>query len=379
MTPRLLAAAGVAALALSTPVRAAKSEPPGYTPDRAAIAASLPLYVIATNTRVRPQVAYGYLGTPGVAYTGNYPGMSMGQTMGANMAGGLIAGALINGAMYVEAKSAARDYFAPVEAAGCALPVDAPVQAEIAAAANRSPWGSAVRAQLHGFDDGDVADVVPDVAARHVATVSTSLTPDLGGLVTTVQLAGHPSDPARANSARDPAWVDTLIVVSDRAAIPAKTPADTERMLREEAARYAASGAEALIAKVNGEGARASRADRRAAVDAVRLNRRNVREAKEPQWSPRTEALARATLWSQNDCARLRQAIAANAAEVGRLMDALYAQTLPTRLGADETATLPEPDGVRNAVALPGGAYVSRVGGEGVTLGFRHMLLKADD
>ena len=73
------------------------------------------------------------------------------------------------------------------------------------------------------------------------------------------------------------------------------------------------------------------------------------------------------------------QAIVANAAEVGRLMDALYAQTLPARLGADETATLPEPDGVRNAVALPGGAYVSRVGGEGVTLGFRHMLLKADD
>lgn len=383
MRKTALILAGAMALAVHPGARAA-DDTPGYTGTLTDAAAGLPLHIVSTNTGLRPQIAYGYAAVPGVMYTGPYPGMSVGQSIGVNAVGGAIGGALANAMMYAEAKSKARDYFTAIEDAGCALPVAEPMRQAVSTALQATPWSAALQPTLHGIDGGAIKDVLPEDQPRHAFVLSTSLTPDMDVLLTSLTINAHAPDGENDRRwKRNPRWADRLIVASAGIPVQPKTPADTERMLAEEHARYAASGAAELIAKVNAERHGASRDDRQAAASAVRSHRRRLREARQAAWTPATLARRRAQLWSAEDCAALRIAIDDNARALTGLLVGLYAQTLPGQ-GEAPPKDLPARGevvevGAREIARLPGGTYLSSYAGPMPMLGFIDQVLEGDD
>lgn len=379
-TRRSIAGALLCALVSINPLAAREQR--GLQAEDAATAASLPTHVIVLQDRLRPQIQYNYLDTSQAAgsIAGNLSaaGASFGQAVGGGLVGGLIAGAIINGAELASAKSAVRDPYALLEQASCDLALTDSHQAAVVSAIERNGWKVDRSTGLHSLADGqDPEDVVGKASPRYVFTASSSFTPDFSALITTVDSEAFVA--ADGNKAgKNPAWRDSLIVVSDGVWLPPKTQADIDLMIAAEKARYAASDADALITKVNAAGSNANRRDRKRAESVAGKHRDNMKEARSESWSNASQATRRALLWSEDNCARVHAALQANLGHAGLLMDGLFQQSLPARLKANESATSEQEPGKRSIESLPGGAYVSRLGGENITLGFRHMVLSED-
>ncbi len=370
------AASGALALALALqamPAHAAKAGIAGYRPGDDARAAALPMHVVIEQPRLKPQIAYGYVSVPGVTSYGNYPGMSFGQTAGVNLAGGLIASVLINGAEYANAKQFARGPYQLMQDAHCDLPLDE-VMGTAVAGAIRARWPAAA-IQTHVLGDGEsIRDAVGKQQPRYVFAVSSSLAPDFSALVTSIQAEAYAATAANT-TARDPLWRDTLIVVSDRLFLPAKSQADIDVLVAAANARYAALDIAPLIAKVNAAGANADRGDRQKILVAQREHRSSLKEARRSEWTPVGEATRRALLWSERQCGALAHVVDASALHAGDAVAALLAGALPAP-PADADASVPdEAVGTRNLVALPGSVFISRKGGDEVALGFRKSVL----
>jgi hypothetical protein len=379
-TKRFFAGALLCALVPASALAA--KEHRGFQAQDAATAGSLPIHVVVLQDRLRPQISYNYMDTSQTAgsIAGNLSaaGASFGQAVGGGLVGGLIAGAIINGAELASAKNAVRDPYALVKQARCDLVLTDSHQAALVSAIERNGWKIDASTGLHALTrDQDPEDVVGKTRPRYVFTTSTSFTPDFSTLITTVDSEAFiAADGDKAD--RSPAWKDSLIVVSEGVWLPPKTQADIDLMVAAEKARYASTDADALIAKVNAAGSNAHRRDRKRAESLAGQHRDNMKEARSDTWSMASEATRRALLWSENDCAKIRTTLQANLEQAGLLMDGLFTQSLPARLKEDGLATgTPEP-GKRSIEPLPGGAYVSRLGGENVTLGYRHMVLSED-
>lgn len=360
----------------------AAKEQRGLQAEDAATAGSLPIHVIVLQDRLRPQILYNYMDTSQTAgsIAGNLSaaGANFGQAVGGGLVGGLIAGAIINGAELASAKNSARDPYAVVKQASCDLVLTNSHQDALVSAIERNGWAVDRSTGLHLLTgDQDAEDVVGKTIPRYVFTASTSFSPDFSALITTVDSEAFVA--ADGNKAgKNPAWQDSLIVVSDGLWLPPKTQADIDLMVAAEKARYAASGADVLIAKVNAAGSNANRRDRKRAESLAGQHRDNMKEARSESWSRASEATRRALLWSENGCGKVRAALQANLEQAGLLMDGLFKQSLPPRLKTDELAAGEFEPGKRSVEPLPGGAYVSRLGGENITLGFRHMVLSDD-
>lgn len=299
----------------------------------------------------------------------------MGQAALANALGAALADAMI----YAEAKQRAAAAYAPVVGGRCDLEIAAPLQQTLREAMARAPWGANVQPILI---DGDVEDwdkQIPKDRPRQVFSVSASLTPGLGALLTSVDLAAYSPEGEGSGSSwqKKPLWQDRFIVVSDVVALPAKSDADRARMAAQEDARYAESGDLAVVAKVAKDIYGAGKSERMRATAADRLHKRNLKLAREADWSLLTEGPRRGELWSQDDCAPMRAAVAAASGELGRMLDDLYAQRLPPRLPAKHKTKddPPEAPGERKIRALPGGVYVSRNEGGTTPLAYRYHLL----
>lgn len=371
--------APVLALAFAMPSAAAEKDMAGYTPERAALAASLPVHIVALNTRVRPQMGFKgvdvALPPPGFFFG---PDISPAQTLGVGLATGLIARGITYGTLYLEARDSARAAFAPIQRAGCDLPVEAPLQQAIAAAVRRSPWGAAATPVLAGADDKALDTLVAGDQPRQVFALTASLSPDLDRLITSVDIAAYAPLDGESGWRGKPLWRDHLIVVSDGLSLRAKTRDDSARMLADEQARYDASGTEALIKRLNAQGGNASKSDRKAARAALELHARNLEDAGSGYWSSQAAQQRRAALWNENACARLHAAIDQAGVEIGGMLDALYAQTLPKRLGLKDKNLSYEPPR-RQIRALSGGVYVSRADAGRVSLSYRTDLLPLQD
>lgn len=360
----------------------AAKEQRGLQAEDAASSANLPIHVVILHDRLRPQIPFNYIDTSQAAgsIAGNLAGAgaSFGQAVGTGLVGGLIAGAIINGAEQASAKNAVRTPYALLKQASCDVALTDSHQAALAAAIERNGWSIDRSTGLHSLKDGqDPEDVTGKAGPRYVFTASTSFAPNFSALITTVDSEAFVAADGK-KTGKDPAWRDSLIVVSDGLWLQPKTQADIDLMVAAEKARYAGTDAAALVAKVNAAGANADRKDRKRAESLSRQHRENMKEARSESWSSASEASRRALLWSENDCGKVRAALQTNLDQAGLLMDALFKQSLPPRLKADETATGGQEIGQRSIEALPGGAYVSRIDGENVTLGFRHMVLSDD-
>lgn len=382
--------AGAVALAACTFCQAAAKDIEGYRPERAELAAQMPVYIVALNARVRPQVAYPER-SPGMdAYlqiqTQNLvdslqPAMSTGSAIAAGALGGAI-GAALGEAMV---RAAARDYaaaaYAPLLHSQCDLQVDAPLQRAVREAAARSPWGAAAQSV---FIDGSVEDwnkQIPRDRPRQVFSITASLSPDFAALVTTVDAAAFAPEDASAGTGwqKKPLWRDQLIVVSDPMALPPKTQADIERMVAEENARFAESGDLAIVERVAKDRYGASKPERSQAVAADRRHQSRLKLARASTWVAGTDGARRAQLWTDGACAPVRAALDQAVAETGRMLDDLYAQRLPARVPSKDTVVTPEQAGVRAIQALPGGVYVSRNDAAATKLDYRFSLLPLKD
>lgn len=378
-------ATGALALGWSLSASTAGKGPDGYTPDRAALAASLPVHVVAFNERVLPQLSFEREDYPNdlvpVYYTPQFQnpvGLGTGESiLLAGALGNTLGNALAKGMHYAVAKTRAQAAYRPLKLAQCDLPVAVPMQALVREAIARSAWGANAAPKPLSLEDGDLDDRIDADQPRQIFLASSSFSPDLTALVTSLDIAAFaPEGDTGRGWRKQPLWRDQLIVVSDPLPpLPDKSAADIERMVADEQARYAASGNEALVRKVNAEGRGASRADRQAAANGQRTHASKLREARQDEWSDNALAERRAQLWSQDQCASLRTAFDQSSAELARMLDALYAQRLPPRLSRRDKAGEDEVAGERRVRALPGGVYVSRNEGGATELEYRYVLL----
>lgn len=225
--------------------------------------------------------------------------------------------------------------------------------------------------------------------------------------MTTVNAAAYAPD-ADGDAQRKATWQDTLVVVSDGLWLLPKTQADIDRMVIAEQQRYAASGAEALINKVNSRGGSAAQWVRKIAVQMVAPHAKSMAEANDENWSDTSTAMHRAALWSDDHCALLEKTLQSNLQHANGMIQALLRHSLPvpgetqtpsaqvqtTQIGSTSTnpQTITEtvvsvgmPEGseteeiptapVRVIEAMDGGLYVSRLSIENINLGYRHMVL----
>lgn len=367
-------ALGALALAFVTTANGAKKDVAGYTAERAALATTLPVHIVALNTKIRPQL--GFRHRPIGAETRPPPdprwaGLEMA------MGGGLLGGAIIAGSHYAWLKRQTRETFAPIQQAGCDLRVDSLLQQSVADAIRRSAWGVSVVPTMAAADDRDLDKLVASDGPRQVFAITASLTPEFDALVTSLEVAAYAPVDDQSSWKSKPAWKDLLIVVSDQVQPAAKTQADIDRMVSEELARFEASGGEALIQRVNAQSS-VDALDRKKAVEAMKLHQKNMREAKTTDWSVDSLKRERATLWSADSCQRMHVAVDQAEDEIGRMLDALYTQQLPPRLGLKDADVAVHASN-RHVHALPGGLFVFSVDGATVPLGFREDLLPLDD
>lgn len=364
------------------------------------VAKTLPMQVIVAQPRLRPQIRYNYVDTmqagvgAGDGLYNNPGGMSYGQAMGVGLAGGLIAGAIINGAEKATAKRAVRDPYQLIVQAKCDLPLVDSHQALVADALQRAQWRQ---------QDDASRPTTAKAGPRYVFTLSTSFTPDFSALTTTIDAAGYAPD-AGGKAGRKPTWQDSLVVVSDGLWLAPKTQADIEQMVAAEQQRYAASGADALIDKVNAAASNAPRQDRKRASLMANQHAQNMADAKDEGWSDASTAMRRAMLWSQGDCALLKKTLRSNLEHADGMIQALLLNSLPPRpetssqparpmaavvtkrpdpatlelpisVGVPEGTVVEEPVSVRVIEPTPGGVYVSRLSAENIPLGYRYTLL----
>ncbi|WP_096376390.1 hypothetical protein [Lysobacter enzymogenes] len=383
--------AGALALAVCDFCQAAAKDIDGYRPERAELAAQMPVYIVALNERVRPQVAYPER-SPGMdAYlmiqTQNMidslqPAMSSGSAIATGALGGAIGVALGEAMVRAAAREYAAATYAPLLRSQCDLQVDAPLQGAVREATARSPWGAAAQPV---FIAGGVEDWDKQIAKdrpRQVISVTASMTPDFSALVTTVDAAAFAPEDASAGTGwqKKPLWRDQLIVVSDPMALAPKTQADIDRMVAEENARYAESGDLAIVERVAKDRYGSGKPERSQAVAADRRHQSRLKLARAATWVAGTDGARRAQLWSEDSCAPMRAALDQAVAETGRLLDDLYAQRLPARVPSKDTAQAwGQQPGARAIQALPGGVYVSRNDAGATQLDYRFSLLPLKD
>jgi hypothetical protein len=205
----------------------------------------------------------------------------------------------------------------------------------VAAGVRNAPWAAASPVAQHRLTakDDRVRDVLDEGKPRYVLAVSYSMTPDFASVLTTIDASAY--GPALLGGSntwfRKPAWTDHIVIASDALILEPKTPADIEHAVARENARFATLGVDALKKK-------SRRGDADARQEANLLVRRHnaiKEEARMHAWTPLVMSVRRSELWSENQCARLHEALRANAAEATRVLGQLFAGRLGGTLPAD--------------------------------------------
>lgn len=381
-----LAVAMVMVLTGMESAKAADPPPPGFVADDLAVGKTTPLYVVSKQASVRPQIAYLWGGIPSV-YGGPYQGMTMMQSVGVNLAGGLIAGALINAAEREAAEQAAEESWRWMQTGKCVADADAPVRTALESALQQA--GINTPAQTLVLEGRDLDEVITDKGERLIVQHSTSFTPDMQTVLTSVLVSGWGPQNADGKAQKRPRWQNLLMTASAPLALQAKTEQDTAVLLRAAQQAYADSGNEARIAKVNAARQGADKTERRLALDTLRRHTRIQREAKQENWNEGIESMRRAIYWTDNQCALLNQAVQDNAAEAARLLQAMLSEQLPSSSdvvnspaftgSADQPAgMIYERTGPREVAAIGASFHLSRLVGVRVPTAYFDNVLDGE-
>jgi hypothetical protein len=354
------------------------AERPGFDPDAAVSLAGVPVHVVVMNDRLEIQSPFmarsedrdAKLKTILRSGPSGYGG---GKWRTMETEGGVV-GALVGRAVLAHKVREAGKPMQPaidlLRASGCQFDGGETFAQAVEAGIRTTAWGHEAEIGRHALP------VKAEVGPRYEFAVSYSLTPDFAALVTTVSAHAHvPALPgARSSWERRPVWTDELVIVSDKLVLGAKTEADKLAAVERENAQYRSSGIVELARKANAGDAAA----REEGTLINRNHKRALHDARLDPWQWHEAAYKRAGLWAENDCARLRNAVQANAAETTRVLGKLVA--------GQAGATLPPdwPPGKRDLSGEPAerrlyndGPHitVSRRANDDVMLEFRYTWL----
>jgi hypothetical protein len=244
-------------------------------------------------------------------------------------------------------------------------------------------------APTDAFDRAVEARANASADAARTFTATYALSADFSALVTTVVV--HDEGIA-SEGKRDRPVLRELVIVSDRLQPGTKTDADKAALVALENAHAEAIGLPALAKKANAGDVDA----RQQGYPLSVRHKKRLRDARADDWSVYDAAYRRAQLWSENSCARLHQAIEANAAETMRLLDLLATGSLGAQLPEDWLApgftrrlvnntpvhnleTDPAKAGERRVYRDGEAVFVSRRAGDDVVVDFRHRVYQASD
>lgn len=380
--------AGAALLVAGCVVSVAQAAEPvrGYDPIKDAGAGALPLYLVALQETVRPQ--YGYLGLSPELVTQSFiinpmPGISP----AAGIVGGALGGALANAMARAEAMALARENWQWVNNGQCRIDARAPLEPALVQALQQA--GMPAPQQRVVLEGGKLEDHFDPDLAHQLVSHSSSLTPDMTALLTTVRVEGW-SDKTRRGHKAD--WVNVLQVLSTPMWLDGKQAHDTDYLKQQLEQWYAGTGNAARIGQVNAAGRNADPAMRRQAVSLQRSYDARLRRVTRKNWTPYAAGMTRALGWGSNDCALLERALRENAQEAARLLALAYAGQLPqegvtedapvTGQGAEQVLTVSvmyRPDQPRHLLQLAPSVHLSQQAAGGISVVHHHTVLDADD
>lgn len=380
--------AGAALLAAGCMVSVVQAAAPvrGYDPVKDDGIETLPLYMVALQETVRPQ--YGYLGLSPELVTQSFiinpvPGISP----AAGIVGGALGGALANAMVRAEAIAMARESWQWANQGQCRIDVRRALEPALLQALQQV--GMPAPQQHIVLEDSDLDSHFDPAKAHHRITHSTSMTPGMTAMLTTVRLEGW-SDQERSRQQAD--WVNVLQVLSTPMWLDAKQAHDTDYLKQQLDHWYAGTGNAARIAQVNAAGRNADPALRRQAVSLQRSYDIRLRRINRKDWTPYAAGMARALGWGSNDCALMERAVQENAREAGRLLVLAYAGQLPQE-GVMEQAPVAgqeagpvltasvmyRADQPRHLLQLAPSVHLSQQAAGGIPVVHHHTVLDADD
>jgi len=292
-------------------VHAAKAEPPTMDTVHAA-----PLHMVVLHERTRLRLPY--FAPPGVIVTSDT--IPAGTLIAGNLLGGLLV-AGIERQRLKEAQASVQPAYDILRDGGCLLERGSTFMDAVQPIAMDDAAPPVTRHVLTG--EARLEDIFPAGSERHVVLITYSLTPDMDYLLTTAHAmyvpAGKKGKDARVS------WSRTLTVAAPALPLPAKTPAEIERLVSEENRRWQSSGNAALVQAAN----KGDMTARRQVAGANRQYEEALKQARSPAWSLPHASVEHARTWSADGCAGLQQAHADNAMQLGALMPRLYADDLP--------------------------------------------------
>lgn len=268
--------------------------------------------VEALYTGVEGPVPPSLLSTPPIS------GMGIGVTA----LGGALGMAIVSAAAKADGHNFAETHVAALREATKNLALEEQLRQAILESSGNVAWLSG--GDVHVVTDDK--DIVPatDTTAWLVLRARYALSTDFSHVVVMAdaqlfrQSPGDTSDRWR----RKPAFHNVLVFQSEALHVPAKTPADTERMIAEENARWDQSAIDAQIDELNKQGLRDPIAirQRRALVAKMDQHKKNLAEARSTEWNRNQLGYEYARLWGDHDAAALRQALHDGGLEVGKML-----------------------------------------------------------
>lgn len=297
----------------------AKDDVAGYTPEMQPQAAALPLYLIAQQETVRPQYAYLPL-APNSVIDAHTLGLGFGPTV----VGGVVAGVLVNAMARAESIALARDNWQWLNNGQCRIDTRTHVEPALVQALATAGMPAA---SAHVLLEDDKLQEHYDPEKAHLrVSHSSSMTPDLVSLLTTVRVEGWAD---KGSGRHKPEWANVLQVLSTPMWLQDKQDHDSAYLKQQLDQWYAGTGNPARIAQVNAAGRNADPALRRQASGLQTTYSARLRRITRDGWNPYAMGMMRALSWGQEDCAPIERALQDNAAEVARLLGLLYAGQLP--------------------------------------------------
>jgi len=334
----------------------------------------IPVHIVLLNDKLEAQIAYQYRTVDPIFAQNamnNFPGAYTGAGIVAGALGMAIGDAIVNAGLREAAEKEVEAAYSHLQQAACRLPPSAALADTVERTVRASSWGSSVPVHKSLLDaNKSLADVVDSKQERHVLTLSYSLTPDFATVITS--LNENVYSPSIAGSPKRwqsrPAWSNQLLAFSEYMQVPDKSAKDIEDAVAAENARYASTGAAALISKANAGDIRA----RKKAVALVKTHERILSEARGEFWTTGQTAVWRSRNWTANECALLVQALERNRGELADMLTRLYDGTLPALAEehSDPDSTLTVSVGIvpkektRAVVQESEGMYASRLAGD---------------
>ena len=380
--------AGAALLAAGCMVSVVQAAAPvrGYDPVKDDGIQTLPLYMVALQETVRPQ--YGYLGLSPELVTQSFiinpvPGISP----AAGIVGGALGGALANAMVRAEAMAIARENWQWANNGQCRIDTRDPLEPALVQALQQV--GMPAPRQHVVLEGGKLEDHFDPTLAHQLISHSSSLTPDMTALLTTVRVEGW-SDKARSRHQAD--WVNVLQVLSTPMWLDGKQAHDTDYLKQQLDQWYAGTGNAARIGQINAAGRNADPAMRRQAVSLQRSYDTRLRRITRKEWTPYAAGMTRALGWGSNDCALMTRALQENAREAARLLALAYTGKMPQEgvmeeapvagQGAEQVLTasvMYRADQPRHLLPLAPSVHLSQQAAGGIPVVHHHTVLDADD